>query len=141
MSVIRDWREAVHTHLAASFPAADVVSGRRTGVARDRDVIAVFWPGWRVNQRDIALATPTLTIRYWPARSKQPSTTSPPDPGDLEDAAAALMEAMRDKRKSGDFVAGLACFVSEVTPVYDDDEWMVEATVQALALHPAARSA
>lgn len=139
--MVSEWREAVVEHLASAFPDAEVLSGRRAGVSRDRDRIAVFWPGWRASQRDYTLATPSLTIRYWPARSKQPSTTSPPDPAVLEDAGVALMLAFRNTRKAGDFVDGLACWLDEVAPDYDDEEWKVEAVLKAVALNPAVAAA
>lgn len=141
-NLITDWRAAVISYLSDQFPAATVKGGRDASVNREaQDQILVFWPGWPELPRDIALATPTLTIRYFPSLSKQPSTTSPRDEASLEQAAADLMLAMAPKRKAGDFVDGLACRISKCVPNADPAAWFVEATVQAYALNLAGSAA
>jgi hypothetical protein len=141
-NLITDWRTAVQEYLADQFPDADVRGGHDNTVNRDqKDQILVFWPGWPELARDIALATPTLTIRYFPSLSKQPTTTSPRDEAPLEQAAVDLMVAMADKRKTGDFVDRLACRISKCVPNPDQSAWYVEATVQAYALNLAASAA
>jgi hypothetical protein len=141
-NLITDWRTAVQAYLAAQFPDAEVRGGRDETVnRRDKDLILVFWPGWGELARDISFATPTLTIRWFPKLSKQPTLEQPRDESPLEQAASDLMTAMASKRKTGDFVANLACHVSRVTPNDDPAHWYVEATVQAYALNLAASGA
>lgn len=141
-NLITSWRTAVQTYLAEQFPTATVKGGRDVKANREpQDQILVFWPGWPELPRDISLATPTLLIRYFPSISKQPTTVSPRDEGPLEQAAVSLMQAMAPMRKTGDFVAGLACRVSKVVPNADQAAWYVEATVQAYALNLAATAA
>lgn len=141
-NLITSWRTAVQEYLAGQFPEADVRGGHDNSVNREpKDQIIVFWPGWPELPRDIALATPTLTIRYFPSLSKQATTTSPRDEEPLEAAAVALMVAMAGKRKAGDFVEGLACRISKCVPNPDQGAWYVEATVQAYALNLAASAA
>lgn len=137
--MIHEWRQAVHDYLATQFSDAAVLSGSQDGVVRDVDTIVVFWPGWDVLQRDIALATPTLTVRYFPARSKQPSATIPPDPSEIEAAADALIGAFdRASQGVGFFAANLSCRLSSMRPNYDPAVWRVEATLTAYALGVAA---
>lgn len=139
-NLITDWREAVQAHLTAAFPAADVRGGEeRTVNRRPADLICVWWPGWPALQRDISLANPTLMIRYFPKRSRQPNSETPVDQSVLEQAAADLMTAMASKRKAGDFVENLACYVSRCIP--NTAAWCVDATVQAYALNLATSAA
>lgn len=141
-NLITLWRSAVQTYLGEAFPDATVKGGRDTKANREaKDQILVFWPGWPELPRDVSLANPTLTIRYFPSLSKQPTTTSPRDEGALEEAAVQLMTAMATKRAAGDFVDGLACRISKVIPNADPAAWYVEATVQAYALNLAASAA
>jgi hypothetical protein len=141
-NLITEWRSAVVAFLEDELAPATVRAGRDTKANREAaDLILVFWPGWPELPRDIALATPTLTIRYFPSISKQPTTTSPRDEEPLEQAAVALMVAMAGKRKTGDFVDGLACRISKCVPNPDPAAWYVEATVQAYALNLAASAA
>jgi hypothetical protein len=137
--VIAEWRQGVHDYLATQFPAAAVLSGQQDGVVRDKDTILVWFPGWKVLGRDIALSTPTLTLRYFPARSKQPSATIPPDPQPLEAATDALIAAFhRATQVPGFFTDGLACYLADVTPNYQPELWRVEATLASYALGVAA---
>ena len=139
---ITQWRAAVEAYLADQFPKAEVVGGSREGVnQRDKDLVAVWWPGWDELPRDITLATPTLTIRYFPSKSKLPKRENPRDPSALEQAAAGLMLAMRAKQKVGDFVPKLACGISRVVPVDLPEQWYVEATVTSFTFHLARNAA
>lgn len=139
---ISDWREAVEAYLRTQFRDAEVVGGSRDGVnQRSKTFIAVWWPGWEQLPRDISLATPTLTIRVFPSKSKLPKSENPRDPSALEEAAVALMLAMRPKQKVGDFVPSLACGISRVVPVDLPDQWYVEATVTSFTFHLARNAA
>jgi hypothetical protein len=141
-NLITDWRVAVQEHLATSFPDADVRGGEEISVnRRDKALICVWWPGWSAIPRDISLANPTLMIRYFPKRSKQPQTETPVDQSALEQAAVDLMVAMESKRKAGDFVENLACYLKDVVPNPAADRWCVNAIVQAYTLNLAASAA
>jgi hypothetical protein len=138
--VIHDWREGVKTYLQSAFAAAEVVAGEREGVWRaDKDLIAVWWPGWDELTRDIALASPTLTLRYFPARSKQPTDDQPTDPAPLELAGDALLAAFdRASQAVGFFAADLSCRLARLRPNYDPAVWRVEGTLIAYTLGQAA---
>lgn len=137
--MIHEWRQAVHSYLAATFTEADVESGEQDGVQRERDLIAVWWPGWDEIARDISLAAPTLQLRYFLARSKMPAETSPADPSPLEQAADALLAAFdRASQAPGFFVTGLSCRITTIRPVYDAELWRVDATLLAYTLGAAA---
>lgn len=141
-NLITDWRVAVQAWLVTSFPGADVAGGEQDGVNRGPKPLIVVWhPGWPVLPKDLSLATPTLLIRYFPTRSKQVSTTVPHDPSDLEQAEVDVMVAFKEKRKGGDFVTNLACFISSATPNYAPDKWYVQFTLQAISLHLATEAA
>lgn len=137
--MITEWRQGVAEYLVDTFPAAAVLSGEQDGVVRDKDTIIVWFPGWKVLARDIALAGPTLSLRYFPARSKQPSPTIPPDPSPLESATDALIAAFhRGTQGAGFFTTGIACYLADATPNYRPELWRVEATLAAYALSVAA---
>jgi hypothetical protein len=133
---MKGWVNGVAAHLETAFPAADVVRGQRDGVWRDdQDLIAVWWPGWDELSRDTALASPTLTIRYFPRRSVQPDEAVPADPDPLLDAADALLAAFdRASAAVGFFTSGLSCRLSRVAPDYRTDVWRVDATLVAYTL-------
>lgn len=140
-NIITDWRVATMACLQAAFPESEVVAGEKAGVNRRADaLIRVWWPGWAAVPRDIALANPMLLIRYFPTRSKQPGDV-PRDPSELEQASADIMAAFASKRKAGDLVANLACYVKSCVPNYADDQWHVEAQLQSITLNLAATSA
>jgi hypothetical protein len=140
--VIAAWRAGVAAYLVEQFPDAEVLSGQpdKDGVSRDKDAIFVWWPGpWQVLQRDISLAGPTLSLRYYPARSKQPTPVVPPDPGALEAAADALVAVFDRSTQAADvFAENVACYLSQITPNYAPDLWRVEATLTAYTLGAAA---
>lgn len=139
---ITQWRSAVQAYLDEQFRDAEVVGGHRDGLnQRNKDLIAVWWPGWDELARDVSLATPTLTIRYFPTKSKLPRSETPRDPSALEEAAVGLMLAMRDKRGVGDFVEKLSCRISRIVPVDLPDQWYVEATLASYTFHLASAAA
>lgn len=130
------------TQLAAAFTDCEVVAGERDGVWRDpelRDLIAVWWPGWEEITRDIALAQPSLTVRYFPNRSKQPAEDTPTDPSPLEQASDALLAFFdRASQAPGFFVDGLSCRIVTIVPDYRPEVWRVEAKLLAYTLGAAA---
>lgn len=137
--MINEWRQGVVDKLAASFTDADVESGEQDGVSRDRDLITVWWPGWDEISRDTALAAPTLQFRWFPARSKQPSATVPPDPAPLEAAADLLLGFFdRGSQAPGFFTDNLSCRLTTLRPNYDPSLWRVEGTLVAYTLGAAA---
>ncbi len=138
--MIHAWREGVFEYLTTTFDDADVVAGERDGVWRgEKDLIALWWPGWDERSRDISLAQPTLTLRYFPALSKQPSPDSPSDPSPLEEAADALLAAFpRDKQGANVFAANVACRITSIRPNYDPAVWRIDATMIAYTLQATA---
>lgn len=137
--MIAEWASAVVSYLDSELAAADVEHGEMDGVQRDRDVIAVWAPGWDEISRDVALAQPTLSLRYFPSRSKQPSDTVPPDPSPLEQAMDALLAAFdRASQAPGFFVDGLSCRLTTIRPDYRPELWRVDATLLAYTLGSAA---
>lgn len=140
--MIHEWRQAVVTKLADAFDGCDVRAGERDGVWRgpdDRDLIVVFWPGWEEITRDVSLAQPTLTVRLFPHRSKQPAEDTPADPSPLEQAADQLLAFFdRASQAPGFFVEGLSCRVTSIAPDYRPEMWRVEAKLQAYTLGAAA---
>lgn len=142
-SLITDWRKAIEAHLRSELDGVEVLpGGQREGPnRRDKPAVCVFWPEWRAVDRDIALADPHLEIRYWPPISRLQKNQNPRDPEPLEQAAVTIMLAFRDKRKVGDFVENLACYIQTATPNYDPDEWRVDFRVQSVTLHLATRAA
>lgn len=133
--MIAGWAAAVVTHLGSTLTGVDVEHGEMDGVQRDRDVVAVWAPGWDEISRDTTLAQPTLALRYFPSRSKQPSESVPPDPSPLEDAMDTLLAAFdRASQAPGFFVAGLSCRLTQLRPSYDPSLWRVDGTLLAYTL-------
>lgn len=140
MALIADWRASLVTHLAAAFPAAEVRGGRRQGVSRDKDRINVFAgsPAYRRNPERAVVANPVMVVRYWKQHSKQPRSTSPPDPTELEDAAMSLITSLRTVQASL-AVTNLWYFLVDGFDVDDDpEEWGVETTLLGFAKNLAA---
>jgi hypothetical protein len=132
---ITDWREHVVTTLAAAFPSAEVKSGRRSGVSRDKDRIAVFFEGWDVDAARVVVAKPVLVVRYWKDNSKQPPTSTSwtgHDASELEQASIDLLDALRPIQG----LTGIAgrrpwFFVIRTVRVDEDpEEWGVEARLE-----------
>lgn len=132
---------AIVAHLAATFPSADVVAGRRTGVSRDKDRIAVFNPGYPVTRSDLAFSTPAIIVHYFVSRSKQPDAEASPDPSSLYDAQEALLAAFQGKDETGSFASNFACVSFETSVDDSADQWMVELTITAYTFNPAKHAA
>lgn len=113
-----------------------VVPGERDKAWRDdKDLVCVWWPGWDELTRDIALAQPTLTLRYFPRRSIQPDEQTPDDPTPISDAGDVLLEFFsRSTEAVGYFTAGLSSRLASLRPNYDKDIWRVEGTLVAYTL-------
>lgn len=136
-NLISTWREAVAADLAAQFPRADVKSGERAGVSRDKARINVFWPGTTEDSGQVVVGRASLIIRYWPQRSKQPDAAAPADPTDLEQAAFDLQDFLQTKQHGYDSAGVWFCRLVSVTPDYDPAEWGVEAVLEAQFTNPA----
>lgn len=133
--MIDEWCAGVISYLVTTFPDADVEDGEQDGVVRDKDVIAVWWPGWDELTRDIALAQPTLSLRYFPSRSKLPTSDAPAIGQPLRQAADALITAFdRGSQAVGFFTADLACRLASLRPNYDPAVWRVDGTLIAYTL-------
>ncbi len=119
--------------------SVEVVPGERDGVWRgDKDLVAVWWPGWDTLQRDIALASPTLTIRYFPRRGAEQNESAPANADPILDAADALIGTLdRATQAVGYFTEGLSCRLSSLRPDYDPDVWRVEGTLVAYTVSEA----
>lgn len=131
------WLTGVKTYLATEFPSCEVVLGERKDRRwqGEQDLIAVWWPGWDELTRDVALAQPTLQLRYFPAKSKQPALDTPHDPTDLVVAGDLLLAAFpRPTTVPGFFTDGLACRLSTLRPNYAPDVWRVDGTLVAYTL-------
>lgn len=135
--MIHESRQGVCTRLAAAFPSCEVKPGKRTGVWRgETDLIVAWWSGYQVLTRDIALASPTITIRYFPSISKLPPDDEPRDPSGLEQAADALITALDRATQSVGYFAPDTSWRLDSIPAPDDrpDFWMVEARLIAYTL-------
>lgn len=136
---INAWLDAVIGYLAGALADVDVLKGEGDGVARDRDTMYVWWPGWQRQPRDISQETPTLLLRFCPHRSKQPATSVPADPTALIQGADQIRDAFtRATEASGFFTAGVACYLQSLTPNYDPAIWHVDGTIAGLALRSSA---
>lgn len=136
---IDDWHAAVVTYLGTALNDVEVEGAEMEGVQRDRDVVAVWWPGWDELPRDTSLAQPTLSLRWFPARSKLPTTDEPANGQPLRQAADALLTAFdRASQVPGFFVDGLACRLTRLRPDYRADTWWLDGTLLAYSLGVAA---
>lgn len=133
-NLISDWRRALVSELKTAYPTAEVTSGRRTGVSRDRVRICVFSEGSQELSGRVVVANPLMVVRYWPDRSKLPEDT-PSDPTQLEQAAYDLMRLLQDRQvEIESAVDDLWYFrVQSVTIDEDPDEWGVEARLLGFA--------
>jgi len=139
--VIHASRQGVCDKLAAAFPSLEVKPGRNDTVWRgESDLIVVWWSGYQVMARDISLARPTITIRYFPTLSKQPAEEAPRDPSALEQAADALIATFdRSTQEVGYFAPNTSWRLDSIPePNMAPEVWMVEARLVAYTLSEAA---
>lgn len=140
MGLQTSWRDALVTALASAFPTAEVRPGARTGVSRDKDRVNVFsQPGsWQRDQTHGVVANPSMIVRYWPARSKQPPTDTPHDPDELDNARDALLAALRPLQASLSVTNLWYFLVDSALTDEDPDEWGVEVRLKGFAKNLAA---
>jgi hypothetical protein len=133
-NVISDLREAIQAYLATPFPdPVQIAGGRGEGVNRDPfPKIRVWHPGYTPKPTNQTLAKPTLTLRYFPTLSKQPSVTEPRDQTALEQAEVDLLTAFAGKNRAGDFIDNVAVTVTGCVLNDDPARWYVEMTLTAL---------
>jgi hypothetical protein len=130
-NVVSDWRQALVTALATSFPNAEVKSGQRQGVSRDKDRINVFFGGWNRSQDRAVLAQPTMIVRAWKSDSKIPDSAWPNDPTELEQLSIDLLAALRAIQALPTLTRPWFFNVDSVTIDEDPEEWGVEARLVA----------
>jgi len=127
-NVVTSWRLALVTALDTAFPDAEVKSGLRTGVSRDKDRINVFSDPQvqgHLPER-IVVSSPRMVIRYWKKRSEMPPPDSPPDPTELEQARQDLETFIQSHQKPS--VTDLwYCQLESLRVDEDPEEWGVEA--------------
>jgi hypothetical protein len=137
-NVVSDWREALVTALATAFPNAEVKSGQRQGVSRDKDRVNVFFGGWQRSQDRAVLAQPTMIVRAWKSDSKIPGATWPNDPEELEQLSIDLLTALRAIQALPTLTRPWFFNVDSVTIDTDPEEWGVEARLVAWTANLAA---
>lgn len=128
---------AIISHLDSVFTAAEVAPGTRAGVSRDKDRIVVSNPAFPAVTPDIAFAKPTILIRYFVARSKQPATEATPDPTDLYDAQENLLAAFAGYDVVGSFATNFALIQFDSVVNDNPDEWRVDLTITGYMTNPA----
>jgi hypothetical protein len=138
-NLVSDWRRALMSELQTAHPDADVTAGRRTGVSRDQERIAVFFDGYSEQAARVVVANPVMVVRFWPDRSKLPADT-PEDPTQLEQAAVDLMRLLQARQAQiENSVDDLWYFrVQSVVIDEDPEEWGVEARLLGFAKNVAA---
>jgi hypothetical protein len=124
------WRLWLVAALDTAFPDAEVKSGRRQGVSRDKDRINVFTdPAVQGHLPDrIVVSSPRMVIRYWKRRSEVPAPDSPPDATELEQARQDLETFFETHQRPP--VTDLWFAQLESVHIDDDpEEWGVEARI------------
>lgn len=139
-NLITDWRTALVALLKEKFPAAELLSGERAdGPSRDKDRIAVFWPGMSESS-EVSFANPRMTIRFWVKNPKTNVRSVPKDDEPLEQAAWDLAFALQPKLASllnttSPAYPGFYFRVTQIVPVRD--EYAIEAQLLGLWKNPA----
>jgi hypothetical protein len=136
-NLVTSWRQALAADLAVQFPNAEMEAGHRTGTSRDKDRIAVFWPGLGEQQGRVVVGEAQLIVRYWPKNPMVRDAGSPMSPSELEQAAWDLADFLQTKQTSYSATGVWFCRLVSCRPDYDPDEWGVEAIVVAQFTNPA----
>jgi hypothetical protein len=142
-NLVSEWRRALVSELATAFPRARVTSGRRQGVNRSETPwITVFFAGYRELADRVVVAQPLMIIRYWPPRPEIPSSDTPADPTELEQAAVDLLELLQDRQAQIEAASDDLWYfrVESVTIDEDPEEWGVEARLVGFARNVAVLS-
>ena len=140
--VLTDWRSALVTALTTQFPTAEVKSGPRAGVSRDKIRINVFAPATPIGHLAdrVSVANPQMLVRYWPSRSEQPPNDTGftgEDTTALEAAKNAVETFLKTKQTSLG-VTNLWYFRVESSRIDPDpEEWGVEFVLQGFGLNVA----
>lgn len=129
------WRAALIALLKQSFPAADVVGGERSGIAREKDRIAVFWQRSPFDA-NVNYVRPRITVRYW---TKVPKASAmlkdvPRDDGPIEQAGWDIVNALMPQRTT--LVTNLYYEIYDVSPNRAEDA--VDVILAAYVLSPGA---
>lgn len=135
LAFLTPWRQALQAFLEEAFPDAEVIGGMRSGVSADKDRICIFHPIWR-EDGDPNYARPNLEVRFWPARSRQP-TDNPADPTAIEQAIDDMLSALQTVQAPGKLIDGLYCRCIAAVPDYDPNEWGIRFTLTAWTVNPA----
>ncbi len=128
MGVSTDWRDAMIAAFRAVWDDPDsttILAGRRRGVSRDRDRIAVFVGPWRTGEVT-AVARATMIVRYWKRRSRQLAADEQPDPTELEEARDAMLVVLRANQKLPTLDRPWFYILRTATIDEDPEEWGVE---------------
>lgn len=136
-NIVTDWRNALKAHLVTQYPTAEVENGARSGTSRDKDRIAVFWPGFNEQAGRVQVGETSLVIRYWPKNPKVRDAGSPLNPAELESAGMLLADFLQTKQTAYSAQGVWFCRLVRCEPDYDPDEWGVEAVVVAQFTNPA----
>jgi hypothetical protein len=127
VSVVSDFRAALMSGLATSFPDAVVRAGFRQGVSKDADRINVYFGGWEVDPGRVVVARAIMFVRYWKANPDTPPADVPQDPAELEQASTDLLDALRAMETLPPLTRPWFFIVEYVRTDEDPVEWGVEA--------------
>lgn len=122
-NVLTDWRTALVTLLGTTFPAAEILSGEREGLSRDKDRACVFVLPLTPVSADVNNANPRMAIRFWKKLPKIDASLrdAPPDPEPIEQLMLDLAGMLQPKLTSLG-VSTLAYFhVDSITPDVNDE--------------------
>lgn len=139
-NLITDWRNALVALLKTKFPDAEVISGDRVdGPSRDKQRIAVFWPG-TPESAEVNFINPRMTIRLWTPHPKVLQKPVPADDTPLEQASWDLALALQPVlvtllNDTEPAYKGFYFRCAQIVPVRD--EFAIEAHLLGLWKNPA----
>jgi hypothetical protein len=119
---VTTWRRALVTLLTEAFPEAEVLRGYRTGVSRDKDRIAVYWPRTPAHANPNYMR-PQMTIRFWVKNPKLSARLEEVERDDapLEQAQWDLATVLLPARASLPGLLGILYFeVRDISPNRED---------------------
>lgn len=137
MSILGDWQAAVKAQLTTALQSGSftVLDGRRDGDSKNRKLACVFGDGMPAAANPY-FCRPTLVVRAWLPKPKQPQAAVPKDTTPLEQLLQDVLAALKPVQVVSTVDGGRGVYAQETVARMDVDDWGVEVTLVGWTSNP-----